>query len=154
RTLTPSHTRAKLSFGDLIEAQAVRYLGGIEPLATMRSADAVEPSVYVTLSSGRIMVWDEEIASLTTTGAPMRADLANCPPACSPKLRDAVASAIAAEANRVRNAGEKSPARVILLADARLPYATFLAVAYSIANATAGAPPELRLAVRGGEGNK
>src|SRR5207244_9267334 len=50
--------------------------------------------------------------------------------------------------------GEKSAPRVILLADTRLPYATFLAVAYSIANATTVAPPELRLAVRAGEGGK
>src|SRR5262249_42275326 len=50
------------------------------------------------------------------------------------------------------NGGQKSNPRVILLADARLPYSTFLAVAYSIANATAVTPPELRLAVRGADG--
>ena len=145
---------AKLSFGDLIEAHAARYLGGLEPLPTLRGTEAVEPSVYVTLSSGRIMVWDEEIATLNTSGAPMKADLASCPPACIPKLRDAVASAVTAETTRLRNAGQKSNPRVILMADARLPYATFLAVAYSIANATAVTPPELRLAVRAADGKK
>ena len=150
RTIKGSSGQVKLGFADLIEAHAARYLGGTEPLPAMRGADAVVPSVYVTLSSGRIMVWDEEIAALNTAGAPMKADLASCPPACIPKLRDAVASAVTAEMARLRNAGDKSPPRVILLADPRLPYTTFLAVAYSIAHATAVSPPELRLAVREG----
>ena len=154
RTIKHDTAHAKLSFEELIEAHAARYLGGTEQLASMRGADAVEPSVYVTLSSGRIMVWDEEIASLNTAGAPMKADLASCPPACIPKLRDAVASAVTSELARLRQNGDKSAPRVVLLADTRLPYTTFLAVAYSIANATAVSPPDLRLAVRAGEGGK
>jgi hypothetical protein len=154
RTIKHDTARAKLVFSDLIEGHAAKYLGGLEPLAAMRGADAIGPSVYVTLSSGRLMVWDEEIGTLNTAGAPMKADLANCPPACIPKLRDAVANAVASEVARLRNLGDKSAPRVILLADTRLPYTTFLAVAYSIANSTAVSPPDVRLAVRAGEGGK
>src|SRR5262249_50859286 len=148
--ITPRAEAGRLTFAELLEAHATRYLGGTATLPAVAGAEAPTPSVYVTLSSGRIMVWDHEIAALSGAGVPAKTDLATWPPVCLPRLRDAVASALASETERLRHDGDKSAARVILLADPRLPYVTFLAVAYSIAHASTGAPPELRLAARTG----
>ena len=143
RTLRPSG-KAPLRFSDLIEAHLLRQLGGSDAIVAMPGAEPLEPAVYVTLRRDRILVWDQEIV------APTAAELSSCPPAplCFPRLRAAAERALAAEAARLLAAGERRAPRVLVIADGGVPFQTFLATAYSLAVATEGGPPALRLVVR------
>jgi len=149
KTLVP-RAHERIGFAELVELHA-RKLGAWDRLALVAGAEPIEPSVYLTLLPDRVLVWDDEVLPLAR-GVPAPAELASCPPLCLPHLRDALSRALFAEAARVRAAGARTPPRILLLADSRLPYRTFLAAAYSAAHASVGGPPDLRLAVRTGSG--
>jgi hypothetical protein len=139
--------RKELGFVDLITHHAERALGGASHLMQMDGADDIQPAVYVTLTESRLLTWDEEVMALTG-GTPARREVASCGRPCLPKLRDAVARGLAAELDRLRRAGEPRPPRVLVIADDRVPYRTFLLTLGSVAAASAPSPPELALLVR------
>src|SRR5262249_402185 len=142
KTLVP-RAHERIGFAELVELHA-RKLGAWDRLALVAGAEPIEPSVYLTLLPDRLLVWGDEVLPLARGGA-APAELASCPPLCLPHLRDALSRALFAEAARVRAAGARTPTRILLLADSRLPYRTFLAAAYSAAHASVGGPPDLRL---------
>jgi hypothetical protein len=151
RTLSGKPQAARVAFSDLIDAQAARELGGLERLPQVRGANPVQPAVYVTISRAAVQVWDQETLRLAPGAQVPRGALASCPPVCIPDLRDQVARAVHAEAMRLARGDHKERPRVLLIADQAVPMATFLAVAYSLAHATAESTPDLQVAVRSAE---
>lgn len=145
--LTPKTKQAGTTFSDLLAGQATQALGQFNRLPSFEG-DPVLPSVYVMVTPRGVWVWDTQEVAFSPPGQLQPADVVNCPPACLPKLRDAVAAAVLLEANRLTKAGRPPLPTVSFVVDPAVPVRSFLAVAYSVAYASAGAPPALRLVGR------
>jgi hypothetical protein len=151
------------SLGDLMQAQVtpatlqgfdtvlltqINALFGSENLP-LANGSSVEPGIYLSITSQKVFVFDEEILALTDGVVPPGPASRECKSGCKTSLWSPLRRVWLAALEEAQTYVLEVPGRVLFAAEASVPAKTLIELAYATAETRPGQPPSFSLLVNG-----